>query len=484
MCHYHVSIKVAVKSDTGKTRASAHYAYLGRTGKFEKLRSVEELVQIQSGNMPSWAEADPSIFWLGSDTYERANGSVYRELEASLPRELSLEQQMEIVDAFRRQVLIDHPFTLAVHIKNASDGEPQPHVHLMWSERKLDGLERDPQIFFKRATAPRKGKSGNVKNDPDPAKGGCTKISMQPRLMEFRELWATLTNDAYRKAGMSEQVSHLSLVAQEIKRAPERHLGPIRAQGKEGKILVERRKMRQDAELKEAEALATIERLIKARMRQAKILDLLMTAPTIAGPKDHLEQMSRSVDEFYPDLHNNPMTKNMFSVLQAHETMPFSKIRQKPQAHAYSPELFRAKTRRVAFLIEQYGYSSDNLATFWRIQINPRSREIVYEQKGGKNRVVDKGAMITADHGNGSEISAMIELAKLKNWPSIVFTGSESFKLSAMIAGLHAGLNVKAISLQDKLLLERAQRIATINFKISLESEQGLRWGSYQTRAC
>ena len=45
----------------------------------------------------------------------------------------------------------------------AMDGKEQPHCHLMFSERLLDGIERDPDQFFKRF------------NSKDPSKGGAKK---------------------------------------------------------------------------------------------------------------------------------------------------------------------------------------------------------------------------------------------------------------------------------------------------------------------
>lgn len=276
MAVYHVSIKVASKNAERNMRASAHYAYLGRSGAYQELRTDEETVYLKSGNMPSWAQHDPSIFWLASDTYERKNGSVYRELEAALPRELSSQHQREIVQEFIDEVLgTQHPFSFSIHVKAASDGLPQPHVHLMWSEREMDGIERDPATFFSRAAAARKGKDGQVQNRPDPADGGCKKISMHPRLHEFRTLWANLTNKAYLKAGLQLSVSHLSLKAQGLKREPERHLGPFLFPSDESKILIARRRAHHDAQRAEAEGLKIMAELWDIRVSQSRIRKLV-----------------------------------------------------------------------------------------------------------------------------------------------------------------------------------------------------------------
>ncbi len=46
---------------------------------------------------------NPSHFWQAADQFERANGSTYRELEIALPRELTPEQRLELVQDFVRQ---------------------------------------------------------------------------------------------------------------------------------------------------------------------------------------------------------------------------------------------------------------------------------------------------------------------------------------------------------------------------------------------
>ncbi|WP_349666113.1 MobA/MobL family protein, partial [Escherichia coli] len=53
--------------------------------------------------MPEWARDNPSHFWQEADQFERAIGSTYRELEIELPRELTPEQLLVLVQDFVRQ---------------------------------------------------------------------------------------------------------------------------------------------------------------------------------------------------------------------------------------------------------------------------------------------------------------------------------------------------------------------------------------------
>ena len=148
MATAHLSVKV------GKAgKGTPHAEYIAREGKYaQRLEQGEQLEATESGNMPKWAQDNPLVFWQAADLYERKNGYVYREHEIALPRELNAEQRAELVREWVGQELGDrHAYTWAIHNKTALDGGEQPHVHLMYSERTNDGIER--QIPRKRRSA-------------------------------------------------------------------------------------------------------------------------------------------------------------------------------------------------------------------------------------------------------------------------------------------------------------------------------------------
>ena len=160
MASFHCSVKVG-KSGSG----AAHADYIEREGKFAS-KSKDDLEHKESGNMPEFAETSGE-FWSAADQHERANGSVYREFEIALPRELTQAQRLELVREFVEQEIGDrHAYTFAIHNpKAAIDGGEQPHAHIMFCERINDGIDRDPEHFFKRA------------NSKNPERGGAKKAS-------------------------------------------------------------------------------------------------------------------------------------------------------------------------------------------------------------------------------------------------------------------------------------------------------------------
>jgi hypothetical protein len=143
MASYHLTIKNGKKGT-----AATHAAYIAREGKFGKNQEQPDLVALEHGNLPAWANGDPLYFFKMSDKGERINGAAYRELEIALPSELTREQQLELARECVQQQIGEKPFLFAIHSPTAGLGDvPQDHVHAMWSDRKPDGIERVKSIF-------------------------------------------------------------------------------------------------------------------------------------------------------------------------------------------------------------------------------------------------------------------------------------------------------------------------------------------------
>ncbi|MDB4224307.1 MobA/MobL family protein [Granulosicoccus sp.] len=219
-----------------KGSATAHAAYVARTGAYERYTEQGEVLEAREhGNMPGWAEHDPSRFWTAADAHERANGSSYREFLISLPRELSADERRNLVKEFVAQELGEtHAYQYAIHVPRASDGLDNPHVHLMFSERRTDEINRDPDQYFKRF---------NVKH---PERGGCQKgfgeqpgmkltaVERKAELKALRERWGVCVNAALERCGHSVRVNMKSYADRGLDIVPEPKQLPSawRAEGK------------------------------------------------------------------------------------------------------------------------------------------------------------------------------------------------------------------------------------------------------------
>ncbi|MEE6113768.1 MobA/MobL family protein, partial [Avibacterium paragallinarum] len=107
------------------------------------------------------------------------------------------------------------PYSFAIHNDKANNN---PHCHLIFSERQLDGIERSEEQFFKRA---------NSKN----AELGGTKKTADFRDRDFikavRKTWSEQANFALEKHGHTARIDERSYQEQGIDKEPRARLDRV-----------------------------------------------------------------------------------------------------------------------------------------------------------------------------------------------------------------------------------------------------------------
>ena len=191
-------------SRKGGSSASAKHAYHQREGGYASglEGKREDLVAFGSGNLPDWTGGNPALFWDATDSYERANGSLFKDLQLNLPAELTLEQNRQIIEAYAHRMFSAErlPYSWAIHVEtNATD--LNHHAHLMVSERMTDDIQRTAATHFKRHDRAK------------PEAGGALKTrTLKPKswLMEARAAWAEAVNTGLVAAGYAPRFDHRS----------------------------------------------------------------------------------------------------------------------------------------------------------------------------------------------------------------------------------------------------------------------------------
>lgn len=198
-----------VEPDRGRS-AVYRYEYTLRVNDFswEKNSKYDDFLFGQNVNMPDFASEDPKLFWESCENYERANANTFRTIDFSLPTELSDEENIELAARFAEELFGDKfVYSMAVHSKPSSAQSIQNiHCHIMFSERKLDGIERDSKEFFKRF------------NRKNPQLGGCEKTdewTAYSKLYYIRQTWERIANEKLQEKGL-EKISCRSLYAQRL----------------------------------------------------------------------------------------------------------------------------------------------------------------------------------------------------------------------------------------------------------------------------
>jgi hypothetical protein len=219
MASYHVEIKSGHKGV-----AAEHSTYIAREGWH---RHKGGLMFSGYGNMPPWAELLVAKFWRAADRYERANGATYRELIIALPHELNMEQLRALVDRLISELVGARPYQYAVHASKSSlQGEYNPHLHLMYSDRLPDGIDRSAEKLFSRYNPADPAMGGRKKGS-----GGMTRAEIREDLVGKRRAVAEIQNEFLASYGHEDRVDHRSLKEQGLAREAERHLGPARIKG-------------------------------------------------------------------------------------------------------------------------------------------------------------------------------------------------------------------------------------------------------------
>ena len=234
-----------------KTDAQAHVEYINRERAYEKRGECI----FHAHRLPKWAHDDPKKFFKAADRYEGIGNRRYMEIEFALPNELkTVEQYRQIIDAFIAKHLSEHYYAYAIHNKIGvmSDGQHHPHVHIMFSERIIDDVEKKKERaacnFFKYPA--RKRKDGSEPSFEERRKHGAPKNrnwSNKNFLTVLRADFAQIQNEVLERNGYSIRVDHRSLEAQKeeaesngdsilarlFSRVPEKYIGVISCQENE-----------------------------------------------------------------------------------------------------------------------------------------------------------------------------------------------------------------------------------------------------------
>lgn len=239
MAFYHCSIKTSKDKKGNFIHGKKHADYINREGEYkdydnkvglahaeyinrEKDFARQEFLRkhgqcvYKANKLPKWAKGNPSEFFKSADVYGRKNKASYREFELALQEELTLEQNIEIVNTILNncEYFQDKYYAVAIHDKQAAldSNKQQIHCHIMVSDKMIDDIEktneRPPEQFFKTYC--------RVNTD----KGGAkvdryfSKDSFGKNLTHFRKYYCDVTNAIFRKYGIDKTIDYKSLKMQ------------------------------------------------------------------------------------------------------------------------------------------------------------------------------------------------------------------------------------------------------------------------------
>ncbi|HUO30700.1 MAG TPA: MobQ family relaxase, partial [Bryobacteraceae bacterium] len=212
MAIYHLSAKVISRADGRSAVAAAAYRSaselqderLGRTHDFTNKAGVIHSEILLPEGAPARL-ADRATLWNEVETTEkRKDAQLAREIEISLPRELTQAQAVGLAQDFVREQFVTRGMVadLNVHWGRTANGEDQPHAHVMLTMREVG-----PDGFGKKVR----------------------EWNRTELLVGWRERWAEVANERLAELGHDLRIDHRSHAAQGIDLEPQNKIGPAGA---------------------------------------------------------------------------------------------------------------------------------------------------------------------------------------------------------------------------------------------------------------
>ena len=205
---YHLHVKVIGRKSGSSAVASAAYRSasrlrderLERSHDFSAKRGVVHSEVMLPETAPE-AWSDRERLWNDVEAFEiRKDAQLAREVEFSLPREMTQAQGTELARDFVQSEFVELGMIadLNVHWDMAEDASPKPHAHVMLTMRKV-------------------GENGFGQKVRD-----WNRTEMVER---WRERWAELANERLSELGIDARIDHRSLDAQGIALEPQSQIG-------------------------------------------------------------------------------------------------------------------------------------------------------------------------------------------------------------------------------------------------------------------
>ena len=209
--HFDVSITKRAKGQSAVAKAaynSRRQLIDVRTGKkydYSRKSDLAYSAILLPENAPLWASNRENLWGQAELAENRKDSQIARQIVVALPKELSLEQNIELVRSFAEQECVCLGMAADINLHEMSYGmsprseDFNPHAHILLTMRELsaDGF------------AAKKNRDWNKRE----------------KIADWRVAWQDCANEALSKAGFDARIDHRSLKDKGSKLIPQIHLG-------------------------------------------------------------------------------------------------------------------------------------------------------------------------------------------------------------------------------------------------------------------
>ncbi len=209
MAIYHLSMKALQRS---KGRSAVSAAAYRAAEKIEDTRTGFEFdytrkSQVDHKELIGWSGSRSDLWQSVEAHHKRGDATPAREVEVSLPVELSDDSKIKLAQKFSTE--ISEKYGVAVDLCIHKIDSDNPHAHILFTSCSVDV----------------DGKLGKKVEALDPISCSRTKPPTPNPADYLRERWSELANEALEMDGHSSRIDHRSLEAQGVDRIAQIHLG-------------------------------------------------------------------------------------------------------------------------------------------------------------------------------------------------------------------------------------------------------------------
>ena len=284
MAIYHLSMKPLSRGSGRSAVAAAAYRAAetlenqrdGLVHDFSRRSGVEHAeIVLPADADTEWAK-DRSTLWNAAELAEkRRDARVAREIEVSLPHELSAEQRLELARGFAKELADRYGVAVdvAIHSPHGHTDIRNHHAHLMMTTRRVgpDGLGEKSEL--------------ELENKRLLALGLPTS---HEQLRALRVSWEERTNAHLARAGLDVRVDHRSHQERGLEIEPTQHMGVHATQMERQEKPVSRSRIDAGAAKRNADLI---------REKPEQVLTLITSEKSVFDRRDVARTLHRYIDD-------------------------------------------------------------------------------------------------------------------------------------------------------------------------------------------
>ncbi len=229
---------------------------------------------------------DRSTLWNEVERIEKGSrAQLAREYEVALPREISREEQIQLVRDFVQENFVNKGMCADIAVHDKGDGNPHAHILLttrpieqggIWGKKAENTyvLDKDGNRILQKIDKQNRKIYKRIKKPT-------TDWDSKEFLQRNRESWAAAVNRELERKNLPQRVDHRSLADQQKEQIPTEHIGvAAKSMEKRGEVSDRgeryreiQKANRQLEQIRKAESAAEIERKIQEILDRVERID-------------------------------------------------------------------------------------------------------------------------------------------------------------------------------------------------------------------